>query len=182
VHVSVTETARLRLRKLTRSDEELILELLNDPDFVANVGDRGVRTREDACRYIVSGPVASYARHGFGLYVVELKSPALAIGLCGLLRRDTHPDVEVGFALLPRFRGCGYTLEAARAVIQLGLGPLALTRIVALAAPGNVASIRILEALGLKFERRVAFADENRPWQLFVLDTAHQPTADGIGP
>ena len=170
--VCVTETTRLRLRELASCDAAFIVELLNDPGFITHVGDRGIRTPQDAQRYIASGPAASYARHGFGLYVVELKTAAVAVGLCGLLRRDTHPDVEIGFALLASFRRRGYTLEAARAVMRLALGPLGLTRIVALAAPGNLASIRILEALGLAFERVVNFAEDGRESRLYVLDTA----------
>ena len=175
-HVHVAETTRLRLRELDGCDAAFIVELLNDPDFITYVGERGVRTPEDARRYIASGPAASYARHGFGLYVMELKTPVIAAGLCGLLRRDTHPDVEIGFAVLPRFRRCGYTLEAARAVMQLALGSLGLTRIVALAAPANLGSIRILEALGLAFEREVTFAEDGRESRLFVLDAARVDT------
>jgi [ribosomal protein S5]-alanine N-acetyltransferase len=176
LRVCVAETTRLRLRELAACDAAFIVELLNDADFITHVGDRGVRTPEDAGRYIASGPAASYARHGFGLYVVELKTSAVAAGLCGLLRRDTHPDVEIGFALLPRFRRQGYTLEAARAVMQLALGALGLRRIVALAAPGNLGSIRILEALGLRFESIVNFAEDGRESCLFVLDTARADT------
>jgi [ribosomal protein S5]-alanine N-acetyltransferase len=163
----IAETARLRLRQLTPDDGPFIFELMNDTDFLANIGDRGVRAADDARAYIADGPLASYARYGFGLYLVELKDAA-AIGLCGLLHRHTHPDVEIGFALLPRFRRRGYTLEAARAVMRLGTGSLGLTRIVAIAAPGNVASIRILESLGLVFERPVHFAEDGRESQLFV--------------
>jgi len=166
----IAETVRLRLRQLTPDDGPFIFELLNDPDFLANIGDRGVRAADDARAYIADGPLASYARYGFGLYLVELKDAA-AIGLCGLLHRHTHPDVEIGFALLPRFRRQGYTLEAARAVMRLGTGALGLTRIVAIAAPGNVASIRILESLGLVFERAVQFAEDGRESRLFVHET-----------
>jgi ribosomal-protein-alanine N-acetyltransferase len=178
----IAETARLRLRQLTPDDGPFIFELLNDADFLANIGDRGVRTADDAVAYISNGPLASYARYGFGLYLVELKDAAAAIGLCGLLHRPTHPDVEIGFALLPRFRRQGYTLEAARAVMRLGTGSLGLTRIVAIAAPGNVASIRILESLGLVFERPVQFAEDGRESQLFVHETgcAPGPRPNGI--
>jgi [ribosomal protein S5]-alanine N-acetyltransferase len=176
LRLCIAETTRLRLRELDSGDAAFIVELLNDPDFITYVGDRGVRTSEDARRYIASGPGASYLSHGFGLYVVELKTSAVAAGLCGLLRRDTHPDVEIGFALLPRFRRCGYTLEASRAVLRLALGPLRLTRIVALAAPGNVGSIRILEALGLVSERVVNFTGDGRESRLFVLDTTRADT------
>jgi len=166
----VTETPRLRLRHLTHADAPFILELLNDPDFLGNVGDRDVRNLHDARRYIESGPAASHRRYGFGLCAVELKASAAVIGLCGLLRRDTHPDVEIGFALLPRFRHQGYALEAAQAVLRLGTQVLGLGRIVAITSPGNAASIRILETLGLKFERLVRFSDDGSESRLFVLD------------
>lgn len=168
----VAETPRLRLRQLLASDASFIIELLNDPDFIRNVGDRGVHTAADAQRYIESGPTASYARHGFGLYVIELRDTAAAAGLCGLLRRDTHPDVEIGFALLPRYRGKGYTLEAARAALRIGVETLQLTRIIAITAPDNVPSMRILETLGLKFAGLVHFAEDGRESRLYVLDSA----------
>jgi RimJ/RimL family protein N-acetyltransferase len=174
--VSVVETVRLRLRELSAGDAPFVLELLNDPDFISNIGDRGVRTLHDARRYIVSGPVASYARYGFGLYLVEQKRPLQAVGLCGLLHRDSHPDVEIGFALLPQYRRQGYTLEAARAVMQLGLGQLGLTRIVAITAPDNRPSVRILEALDLKFERMVHFADDGSESRLYVLESRSADT------
>jgi [ribosomal protein S5]-alanine N-acetyltransferase len=168
--VIVAETPRLRLRRVLSSDAPFIIDLLNDPDFIRNVGDRGVRNIADAQRYIEIGPLASYARFGFGLYLVELKDTATAIGLCGLLHRDTHPDVEIGFALLPRYRRKGYTLEAARAAVQLGLQSLQLTRIVAITAHDNVPSMRILEALGLKFAGLVRFAEDGRESRLYVLE------------
>ena len=166
----LTETPRLRLRPLADADAPFILELLNDPDFLSNVGDRGVRNLQDARRYIEAGPAASHRRHGFGLCAVELKASAVVIGLCGLLRRDTHPDVEIGFALLPRFRHQGYALEAAQAALRLGTQVLGLGRIVAITSPGNSASIRILEALGLKFERLVRFSEDGSESRLFVLE------------
>ncbi len=171
--MSVLDTARLRLRCLENGDAAFIVELLTDPDFLRNVGDRGVHNEEDARRYIASGPVASYARYRFGLYLVELREPAVAIGMCGLLRRDTHPDVEIGFALLPRFRGRGYALEAARATLRLGVETLGLQRVVAITAPDNTASIDILEALGLRFERLVRFTDDASESRLFVFQPAH---------
>lgn len=166
----VAETAHLQLRELTSDDAQFIFELLTDPDFIRNIGDRGVHSVADAQHYIESGPRASYARYGYGLYLVELKDPVTAIGMCGLLRRDSHDDVEIGFALLPRFRRNGYTVEAARAVMQLGLGALGLSRIVAIAAPFNIPSIKILERLGMKYERRVFFAPGGSESSLFVLE------------
>jgi RimJ/RimL family protein N-acetyltransferase len=159
------------------SDAPFIVELLNDPDFMRNVGDRGVRSAADAQRYIQSGALASYARYGFGLYVVELRDSQVAAGVCGLLHRDTHPDVEIGFALLPRYRRQGYTLEAARAVLRLGHEVFGLTRIVAITAPDNIASGQILEKLGLHFDSLVHFADDGSESRLYVLERACTDTS-----
>jgi RimJ/RimL family protein N-acetyltransferase len=167
--VTVTETARLRLRHLAGADAPFVLELLTDPDFLLNIGDRGVHDLEQARRYIATGPGDSYRRHGFGLWLAELKATAEPIGMCGLLRRDSHPDVEIGFALLPAFRHQGYALEAAQATLQYATHSLQLSRVVGLTAPDNRASMRILRSLGLKFERMVRFTEEGES-RLFVYD------------
>jgi [ribosomal protein S5]-alanine N-acetyltransferase len=170
--LNITETARLRLRLLTLEDARFIHDLYSDPDFIRNIGDRGVHSIEAARRYLEVNLLASYAQHGFGLYMVERKDPPIAVGICGLLRRDTHEDVEIGFAMLPGFRRQGYTLEAARAVMQLGFGTLGLTRIVAITAPANLASIRILEMLGMKHDGQVFFSPGGSESSFFVLDSA----------
>jgi RimJ/RimL family protein N-acetyltransferase len=167
--MSVIDTARLRLREIGIGDAGFILELLTDPDFVANVGDRGVHDLSSARRYIADGPAGSYARHGFGLYLVELLQDGTPLGMCGLLRRDSHPDVEIGFAFVPRARGRGYALEAARATLVFAQQTLGLTRIIALTAPANRPSIRILESIGLRFERMVRLTPDGNERRLFVL-------------
>lgn len=163
-------TARLGLRELTSDDAPFVLALYTDPDFIANVGDRGVRTLEDARRYIAEGPVLSYRQHGFGLYLVSARDSGESLGMCGLLRRDWHPDVEIGFALLPSARRHGYALEAAAAVVQFARDSLRLERLVALTAPDNQRSIRVLERIGLRFERMVHAPDAPGDSRLFVLE------------
>lgn len=164
----VRETQRLRLRYLTLHDAAFILELLNDPDFIRNIGDRRVRTLEDARRYIQSSPVTGYAKAGFGLYLVELKESATPIGVCGLLKRDYLEDVDVGFALHEGFRRQGYAFEAAEAVMCHGREVLGLSRIVAITSPDNDASIKLLRRLGLRFERRLNAPDVERETSLFT--------------
>lgn len=151
-------------------DATFIQELLTDPDFARNIGDRGVRTVEDAERYILTGPGASYERFGFGLFLVELKQTLQPIGICGLLRRDTHPDVELGFALLPAGRGKGYALEAATASVEYATAVLGLDRIVAITAPDNLPSIRVLEKLGFRFERMACLGGAGKVTKFFVRD------------
>lgn len=148
----VIETRRLSLRRQTASDAPFILRLLNDAAFLRHIGDRGVRTVEDAEAYIRDGAVASYAAHGFGLWLVESKDAGEAIGVCGLLRRDFLEDVDLGFAFLPEHRRRGYAREAAEATIMFAREQLGLERLAAIVSPENTASIRLLE--GLDFRSR----------------------------
>lgn len=149
--MTVTATARLKLREATEDDAPFILELQSDPAFRANIGDRGVHDLASARGYIADSLLSSYRRHGFGLWMLEPPGSHQPLGMCGLLRRDSHPDVEIGFALLPAARGQGYAREAAAAVLALGLGRFALERIIALTTPQNLASIRVLESLGFRY-------------------------------
>ncbi len=153
---------------MTPADAAFILQLVNDADFLRHIGDRGVRTDDDARRYIETGPLASYARHGFGLWLVERRADRVPIGMCGLLKRDTLADVDIGFAYLPAWRGQGYALEAAQAVMEHGRRVLALPRIVAIVSPDNAGSIRLLGKLGLVFERRVDLNGDGRETSLYV--------------
>lgn len=150
---SLIETDRLSIRHMRIEDDEaFVLELLNDSDFINNIADRGVRTLDDARAYIQNGPLASYARNGFGLYTVTLKESGVQIGICGLIRRPELPDVDIGYAFLERYRGSGYATEAAAAVLDYGYQVIGLTRIIAIVKPGNQASGRVLERIGLKFD------------------------------
>ncbi|MGB6604648.1 MAG: GNAT family N-acetyltransferase [Steroidobacteraceae bacterium] len=158
MRLTVTETPRLRLRELEAADAPFILELLTDADFRANVGDRGVHDLESARRYTAESAGASYRAHGFGLWLIERKTDARPLGLCGLLRRDSHPDTELGFALLPHARRQGYALEAATATLDIAHTRFALRRLVAITAPANTASIRLLERLAFRYERTARFS------------------------
>jgi RimJ/RimL family protein N-acetyltransferase len=149
----VLETERLLLRPLTTDDAPFILTLLNEPSFLRFIGDKKVRNLEDARQYILTGPMASYERHGLGLLAVELKASQTPIGMCGLLKREELPDPDIGFAYLPDFWGQGFAFEAAKAVMNDAREGLKLNRVLAIVNPDNDASIKLLERLGLKFER-----------------------------
>jgi len=166
--VAVLETERLFLRKFTTDDATFMLGLLNEPSFLANIGDKGVKTVDEAVSYIQTGPMASYQRFGFGVYLVELKESGAAIGLCGLIKRDELPDIDVGFAFLPAYWSKGYASEAASAVVDFGKRELGIQRIVAIARPDNSGSIRVLEKLGLRFDRLVDIFDDGSELSLFV--------------
>jgi RimJ/RimL family protein N-acetyltransferase len=165
---TVIETERLRLRRLDEPDAPFILELVNDEAWLRYIGDRGVRNTDDARNYILKGPMASYAKFGFGLWLVELKTGAKAIGICGLLQRETLSDVDIGFAFLPAFRGQGYAIEAGRATLAHGRTKLGLKRIVAVTMPANEGSIRTLVKLGLRFEKMIRLGPDTPELQLFA--------------
>ena len=147
------ETARLTLRRFEFDDAPFVVELLNQPSFIRNIGDRGVRSVDDAHRYLREGPMAMYEKYGFGLWRASRRSDGVFVGMCGLLRRDILPDVDVGYAFLPDHWGQGYAFEAANATVQLGASRFGLTRIIGVVSDHNTASIRVLEKVGMRFER-----------------------------
>jgi len=168
---NVLETARLALRRLTVDDAELILRLLNDPGFLRYIGDRGVRTLEDARSYVLNGPIASYEQFGFGLYLVQLKQTGVPIGMCGLLKREVLQHVDIGFAYLPEFRAQGYAFEAASAVMAYAGRVLGIDRLAGVTKPDNAGSIRVLEKLGMRCEGTARIAPDGPEDKLFVGPT-----------
>ena len=164
---TVLTTERLALRRLSDADAEFILALLNEPSFIRNVGDKGVRDADGARAYIANGPVASYERNGFGLWAVMLRELDTPIGICGLLKRDTLDDVDIGFAFLPAFWSRGYALEAVTAVLSHARDVLGVERVVAVVNSDNASSRKLLMKVGLKFERLVQLAPDAPHIELF---------------
>ena len=168
--MKVLETERLTLRWLTAEDAPFILTLLNDPGWLRFIGDRGVRNVEDAREYILNGPAAMTKRLGFGLYLTARKTDDELLGICGLIKREGLDDVDIGFAFLPQFCGVGYAVEAAIAVLGLGKSKFGLNRIVGITAADNVTSIKLLEKIGMKYERTLALPKIEGESMLFAWD------------
>jgi [ribosomal protein S5]-alanine N-acetyltransferase len=146
------ETDRLRLRRLTLDDAPFILRLVNEPSWLRFIGDRGVRNLDEARQYITGGPMRLYEKYGFGLFLVERRDDGIPLGLCGLIKRDTLPDVDIGFAFLPEYWGQGYAREAAAATLRDAKTRHGLSRVVAITSLDNTASGRVLETIGMRFE------------------------------
>jgi RimJ/RimL family protein N-acetyltransferase len=144
--------------------------LLNEPSWLRCIGDRGVKSVADARNYILNGPIASYEKHGFGFYIVELKQAGIQLGICGLAKRDFLDDVDIGYAFLPQFWGQGYAIEAARAVLLYAQNELGLKRIVATTRLENTSSARLLGKLGLRLQKMIKSSDGTRELQLFAMD------------
>ncbi|MDD9269011.1 GNAT family N-acetyltransferase [Paenibacillus sp. GCM10023248] len=166
----VVETERLILRHQTVQDAAFILELLNDPSWIRNIGDRGVRTLEDARTHIIDVPMNAYAALGFGFYLTELKDGGIPLGICGLAKRDFMEEVDIGFAFLPRYWGKGYAYEAASAVMGYAKEVIGLKRLAAITALDNRPSAKLLEKLGLKDEGTIPYAGTEEQVRLFAVD------------
>lgn len=167
------ETERLALHAFdadSEGDVAFMHRLLNEPSFLRNIGDRGVRSLEDAHAYLLKGPLASYAANGFGLYRMQVKAGGTTIGTCGLVKRATLDYADLGYALLPEFCGMGYAVEAAAAVLAHGHGALGLPRILAITNPDNTASIRVLQKLDFMFQDMVQWSPDTLPLKLFAHD------------
>jgi [ribosomal protein S5]-alanine N-acetyltransferase len=168
--LNVLETERLILRWLTTDDAAFILELLNEPSWIRYIGDKGVRTLEDAKNYILTGPLNMYSQLGFGLYLVERKQGRTPIGICGLLKRDTLEYPDIGFAFLSRYQTHGYGFESASATLKYGHEQLHLKRILAITSMDNHGSSKLLEKIGMKFEGTIIFPIDTEELKLFASE------------
>ena len=157
------------MRRFELHDAEFILALLNEPSFLRYIGDKGVRTLDDARNYLQSGPLESYQRHGFGLLMVARRDDQVPVGMCGLLKRDELDDPDVGFAFLPQFWSLGYGFESTEAILEYGRDRLEMKRIVGITSPENDASIRLLLKAGLSFEGKVQLAPDAGDVNLYAV-------------
>lgn len=167
--MKILETERLVLRTIQISDAPFYLELLNTPEFIANIGDRKVRTLKAARDAIRQGPVAMQAARGHAIWLVELKGARTPIGMSGLIKRDTLDDVDLGYAFLPAYFGKGYAFEAARAVLDYARERVGLRRVVAITSPGNTASNNVLTKAGMRFEKVVYLTPEDTGTRLYGM-------------
>jgi RimJ/RimL family protein N-acetyltransferase len=157
----IVETPRLHIRELTIEDADFVFKLVNEPSFLENIGDKGVRNLEDARHFILEGPWTSHRERGYGEFLVELKEGGDPIGICGLLFRESLNVSDIGCAFLPQYWRRGYAYEAACAVMEYGHSTLGIETIVGLASEENLASIKVLEKLGMSFERMVKMSDDD---------------------
>jgi RimJ/RimL family protein N-acetyltransferase len=143
-------TERLIIRELVESDSAFVFELMNTEQWKHNIGERNIHELKDAENYIVNIYQKSYLQNDFGLYALIQKDNHEAIGICGILKRDTLQHPDIGFALLPRFFGQNYAFEAAQACLMYAKDTLQIPIIQAIVLPENLPSVRLLEKLGLK--------------------------------
>ncbi|RSD28483.1 GNAT family N-acetyltransferase [Mesobacillus subterraneus] len=167
----VFETERLKIRWLEVSDQEFIFKLLNEPGWINYIGDKGIRSLEDAKNYILTGPRKMYERVGFGLFMVELKESQQPVGLCGLIKRDGLEDVDIGYAFLAEHQSKGFAFESAKGNLEYAR-KLGLDRIVAITTKDNASSSKLLEKLGMSFEGYVTLPQDDEELKLYAIEIA----------
>jgi [ribosomal protein S5]-alanine N-acetyltransferase len=178
--VHIADTERTHLREIERTDAAFICGLLNQPGFLKYIGDRGVRTSEDAAAFIESRYRQSYREHGFGLYLVELRDARTPIGMCGFVRRAGLTGPDMGFAFVPAFEGRGFAYEAAVAALQYARTRIDLSTLLAIATPDNLRSHRLLARLGFRSTGVTTLPGDAKPVEVFALtaDAAADANAD----
>ncbi|PHS15395.1 MAG: hypothetical protein COA86_13980 [Kangiella sp.] len=171
--MNLIKSTRLVIREFNHEDAEFIIKLLNEPSFIENIADKGIKNQQDAIKYLNDGPIASYKKFSFGLWLVELlpeahsKRNPIPIGMCGLLKREELEDVDLGYAFLPNYCGKGYAEESAKVVLETAKKQFNLNRVVAITKVGNQSSEKLLGKLGFNYEKRLQlYGDENKYFSL----------------
>ncbi|MEK7432816.1 MAG: GNAT family N-acetyltransferase [Cyanobacteriota bacterium] len=165
--MNILETERLIISHITIEDANFIFELLNSPNWIKYIGNKNVHDLESAKNYILNVPIKSYEKFGFGLFLVKLKDLDIPIGICGLIKRDTLENIDIGFAFLEKYVGNGYAFESAQATLEYGKNTLGIKKIVAITNEDNYNSIKVLKKIGLVFEKMVKFENEKKELMLF---------------
>lgn len=161
---------RLVIRHLGLDDAAFIFQLLNQESWRKFIGDKQIRSLEDAQHYLIDGPLKMYQEYGFGLFAVQRQIDGALIGICGLIKRDNLPDVDIGFALLEEYANCGYAYEAALIIKDYALKQLNLKRLIAIVNPDNQRSIKLLEKIGLRFEKQISLSIDKPQLNLMALN------------
>ena len=168
--MKIAETDRLSLRRFTQCDAPFIFKLLNEPGWLRFIGDRGIVTEGDARSYIETVLIASYRKYGYGLYAVDLKEGNIPVGMCGLVKRDWLDDADIGFAMCAYYEGRGYATEAARAVLDYAHDKHAIRKILAITTGDNDRSIRLLEKIGMTYEKKITSPGDGGLLELYSIE------------
>lgn len=158
---SFYETERLIIRPMSLDDAEFIFELYNSPKFIKYIGDRNIKTLSDAENYIRNRFLPQFEKLGFGNYLIVTKDENQKIGGVGVFEREGLDVVDIGFSLLERFEGKGYAYEAAFKVKSIGMDEFGLKKISAITTKDNFSSQKLIEKLGLKFQKYVNLPEDN---------------------
>jgi len=163
------QSERLFIRTLTIIDAGFMLQLMNSPNWIKNIGDRRVTNKTEASNYILNKIIPSYKKNGFGLFLVCLKENKKPIGICGILQREGLNTPDLGFAIIPAMEGQGFATEASKEVIQFAREVLDLSTLAGITKPDNIASISVLTKLGMEFEQSIKLPEDPNTFSLYTM-------------
>jgi [ribosomal protein S5]-alanine N-acetyltransferase len=163
------ETERLRIRALTIIDAGFMMQLMNTPSWIKNIGNRNVNDPTTASNYIANNIINSYHINGFGLFLVVVKKDNQSAGICGIVKREGLTIPDLGFAMLPKYEGKGIATEASKAVVQYAKETLQLSQLAGITKPDNIASIRVLEKVGMEFKEKIQLPQDANMFSLYTM-------------
>ncbi len=166
----ILTTERLTLREYTIDDATFIIELLNSEDWLKFIGNRNVKTIQDATNYITNTFIKGYQKHGFGFWMVEITTTKEPIGMCGITKRDGLDGIDIGFAFLSTFMGKGYSYEISKATLNYVLTTIKPPFVLAITNPDNIRSIKLLEKIGLQYQRKIKLTDDGMELNLYKVE------------
>jgi RimJ/RimL family protein N-acetyltransferase len=167
--MTVLETERLQILEFKKKDAKFVFDLVNEPAWIEFIGDKNVKTLNDASNFIEHKLQLSYKENGFGLFLVQLKELNIPIGMCGLVNRPELDDIDVGFAFLAKHRKKGYAFESSKAMLDYAKNTLKINKIVAITNPNNMASGKLLEKLGFTFDKLIDLSKDGKDMcKLFI--------------
>ena len=155
---------RLLLRPLKIGDAPFIVELFNSETWLRFIGDRGIKTVQDAENFLTNNSLRFFNDNGWGTYLVALRSDGSSIGTVGLYERQQLDFPDFGYALLPEYAGFGYATEASIAFLDEVAESLDLSKLLAIVQDDNPRSHRVLEKLGFLPDGRVMMEKEVQKW------------------
>ena len=166
----VAETPRLFISEFQIQDAPFYLELLNTPKWIQFIGDRNLKTVEDAEKYLLERTIPLYKKQGYGFYKLTWKDNNKPIGTAGLIKRVELEHTDIGFALLPSYEGKGFGFESSKAILELAHSKFSLKSVYGITLEHNTNSIKLLEKLGLTFEKRIKPFEDDKELLLFTIN------------
>ena len=170
----VYETERLLLRPTSTEDASFILDLLNSPKWLRYIGDRNVKTPEQALEYIRVRFKMEYERLGFSSFTVIRKTDLAKIGTCGLYDREGVDGIDIGFAFLPHYEGRGYAFEAAEKVMLLAFYEFGISELKAITSNYNLASKKLLDKLGMTASGKLTLPGDKEELLVYSIQKPEQ--------
>ena len=161
-------TERLYLKPTSIEDSSFLFELMNSEKWLLNIGDRHIKSPEDASAIVTQRIAPQFERLGYGCHTVVNRETGEKMGTCGIYERPGLDIPDIGFAFLPPYEGKGYGTESATAILKDAMENFGLKKVCAITLESNIPSQKLLTKLGLSYSRMVTLPDDTQELMLFT--------------